>query len=155
MTNAILINLLARLEKIEYTHNYYMGFIANGLVYAYTTKTLTTGIKLDKASSKNGGGYSIRYSPTKAEKTDLINSGICEVICTEKFFLETVADSKYNKGEVFEKLVTEKMGLEWFKDNVRFDKGADIETNEIAYSVKFQKATIATEKTIINIENGK
>lgn len=155
MTNAILTSLIARLEKVEYTHNYIFGFAANGLIYFYETTRLVTGIKLDKASSKNGGGYSLRYKPTKEEKTTLVNSGICQVLCTVEFFLELVESTKYNKGEIFEKLVTEKFGLEWYKDNVRLDKGADIEYEKGVYSVKFEKATITTERTLANIESGK
>lgn len=155
MTNAILVNLISRLETVEYTHDYIFGFVLNGLVYSYNTNKLTYGIKLDRASSKCGGGYSLRYKPTKKECETLIASGICKVICTEKYFLDMVANSKYNKGEIFEKLVTESFGIEWFKDNVRLDKGADIETSENAYSVKFQSATIVTEKTLTNIENGR
>ena len=152
--NAILINLLARIEKIEYTNNYIFGFIYDGAVYAYETNALVTGIKLDKASSKNGGGYSVRYNPTKAEKENLIKSGICKMICSEIYFLETVKNSKYNKGEIFEKFITESKGVKWEKDNVRIDKGADIETAEGAWSVKFQKATILTESTLQRIESG-
>lgn len=155
MTNVILVNLISRLEKIEYTHNYIFGFVLNSLVYSYETVGLNTGIKLDRASSKCGGGYSLRYKPTKKELTALIASGICKVVCTENYFLDMVANSKYNKGEIFEKLITESFGIEWFKDNIRFDKGADIEINNKAYSVKFQGATIATENTITNIENGR
>ena len=156
MTNAIIINLLARLEKVEYTHNYYIGFIKNGLVYAYTrTSAPTTGLALEKASTEKGGGSTVvRYRPKEAEKQALIDSGICEVICTEAFFLEMVANSRYNRGEIFEKIITEKLGLEWKKDNLRLDKGADVETGGIAYNIKFQKSTIASEKVLLKIENG-
>lgn len=151
MNGSILISLIARYNRMAYTHNYVYGFIKNGLVYMMYGYGLTFGIKLDKASTKNGGGYSIRFSPTEAEKQAAINSGECEVICTEAAFLEMVKNSKYNKGEIFEKLITEKFGLVWEKDNVPFFKGADIETEEKAYSVKFQKATICTETTLNKI----
>ena len=111
MKNAILIYLIAEVAKIEYTHAYIMGFIYEGMVYSYETTGLNVGVKLDVAS--RGQGYSLRYKPAKAEKKALIESGICKVVCTEEYFLELKKSSKYNKGEIFEKLVTEAMGLEW------------------------------------------
>lgn len=148
---AILIALIARYESRAFTHNYIMGFIYKGAVYAVTTRGLSFGIKLDQASSKCGGGYSIRFAPTEAEKEALILSGQCELICSEEFFLATVASSKYNKGEIFEKLITERAGQVWEKDNVPFFKGADLTVNGTAYSIKFQKATICTESTLNKI----
>ena len=148
---AIMTNLLTRLEKVEYTHTYILGFTLGGSVYAYTGK-LHTGIKLDTAS--RGGGYSLRFKPTAKDKKAMLFSGCCEMVCSEKYFNEVLESCKYNKGEVFEKLVTEKMGLVWYKDNIRLDKGADIETNGKAYSVKYQNATIVNEKTLANIEGG-
>lgn len=149
--NAILIALLARYASKAFTHNYIMGFIYKGVVYSMTCVGLTYGIKLDQASSKNGGGYSIRFAPTEADKKAAVESGQVEMVCSESYFKELVADSKYNAGEIFEKLMTEKAGQVWEKDNVPFYEGADLTTDGKAYSIKFQKATICTEKTLNRI----
>lgn len=151
MTNAILVNLISRYETVAYTHNYVFGFTYNGIIYYLEKAGLSFGIKLDRASSKCGGGYSIRYNPTKTEKKTLVESGVAKVLCTVAYFDDLKANSKYNKGEIFEKLITEKFGLEWEKDNVPFFKGADIETNGKAYSVKFEKATVCTESTLVKL----
>lgn len=151
MKNAILISLIARYESRAYAHTYIMGFIYKGVVYELVVHGLTFGIKLDKASSKCGGGYSIRFAPTEKEKEALVLSGAAKVVCSEEYFLELVKNSKYNKGEIFEKLMTEKTGQVWEKDNVPFYEGADLETEGIAYSIKFQKATICTESTLDRI----
>ena len=148
---AILISLISRYESRAYTHTYIMGFIYKGLVYSMTCTGLTFGIKLDKASSKCGGGYSIRFAPTEKEKEALVLSGAVELVCTEEYFLEAVKNNKYNKGEIFEKMMTEKAGQVWEKDNVPFYEGADLEANGTAYSIKFQKATICTESTLDRI----
>lgn len=150
---SMLINLISRCTALAYTHDYIMGFTYKGAVYKYTCLGLGAGIKLDRASSKNGGGYSLRYRPTKAEKRALIESGICELICSTNYFNELVKNSKYNRGEIFEKLIAESYGQEWYKDNVRFDKAADLTTSEKSYSIKFEKATICTEKTLLRIES--
>ena len=148
---AILIALIARYTSRAFTHNYIMGFIYKGAVYAMTCHGLNFGIKLDQASSKCGGGYSIRFAPTEAEKEAMVLSGRCELICSADFFLSEVASSKYNKGEIFEKMMTEKAGQVWEKDNVPFFAGADLTVNGIPYSIKFQKATICTESTLNKI----
>ena len=77
------------------------------------------------------------------------NAGL---LCSEKFFEEQVASTKYNKGEIFEKMVTEYFGQEWEKDNVPFTEDGDITVNGVAYQIKFQKATFCNEKSIANLE---
>ena len=57
-SNAILMNLISRYESVAYTNNYIYGFTYKSFVYYVETTGLKFGIKLDKASSKNGGGYS-------------------------------------------------------------------------------------------------
>ena len=153
MNTSIIINIISRLSVVEYTHNYINGFVFNGLVYYYETIGMNTEyLKLEKLPN---GYHTVKYRPNNTNKKDLINSGICKVLCTESLFNEMVKNSKYNKGEIFEKLLTEKFGLEWKKDNIRVDKGADIETEEKSYSVKFEKARVIDENVLINIECGK
>ena len=149
-SNVILMNLISRYESVAYTNNYIYGFTYKSFVYYIETTGLKFGVKLDKASSKNGGGYSIRYNPTKAVKEDLINSGVAKVLCTKDFFNTEKANSIYNRGEIFEKLITEKNGQKWVKDTVPFYEGADLTTDK-AWSIKFEKATICTEKTLNRI----
>ena len=149
LMNAMLINLIARYNSIAFTHNYIMGFAYKGNIYAAKTVGLSFGIKLDRASSKNGGGYSIRFNPSVEEKKAMIKSGMVELICSQEYFDNMHANSKYNKGEIFEKIITERAGQVWVKDNVPFYAGADLTVNEIAYSIKFEKATICTETTLI------
>ena len=153
MISPVLISLVSRYNVLAFTHNYIMGFTYNDGIYVYNAVGLGAGIVLDKASSKCGGGYSLRYKPTKATKQALVESGECRLICSKDYFTEMVENSKYNKGEIFEKLITESYGQKWEKDNVPFFRGADLTANNIAYSIKFEKATICTEKTILKCES--
>lgn len=57
-------------------------------------------------------------------------------------------DSKYNRGEIFEKMVTELNGQEWEKDNVPFTDDGDLTVDGIAYQIKFEKATFTSEKQL-------
>ena len=103
--------------------------------------------KLDKAS--RGAGYALRFCPNAQQKLFLMTSA--KVLCSAKFFNEQVANSKYNKGEIFEKLVTEHFGQVWEKDNVPFTEAGDIEVDGIAYQIKYQKATFCNEKSLANL----
>lgn len=148
---AIKIFMIEKYNRNAYTHNYIYGFSMYGNIYYYILTGLQF-IKLDKQSSKNGGGYSLRYKPTKKEKENIIKSGICKILCSEDYFKNVVENSKYNKGEIFEKMITEKYGQIWEKNNVPFYKGADLTTDNIAYSIKFEKATICTENTLMKLK---
>ena len=77
-----------------------------------------------------------------------------QVLCSEKYFNELVAESKYNNGEIFEKLVTERFGQTWKKDDIPFTDAGDIEVEGVPYQIKFQKATFCNEKSIANLEKG-
>ena len=148
---AIKIFMIEKYNRNAYTNNYIYGFSMYGNIYYYILTSLHF-IKLDKQSSKNGGGYSLRYKPTKKEKENIIKSGICKILCSEDYFKNAVENSKYNKGEIFEKMITEKSGQVWEKDNIPFYKGADLTINNIAYSIKFEKATICTENILNKLE---
>jgi hypothetical protein len=150
MTNTTLFyNLINRYNAVAYTHNYIWGFSYMGNIYmAITTAEVMPFIcKLDKAS--RGAGYALRFCPNMAQKLTLMAGA--QVLCSEKYFDELVSESKYNKGEIFEKLVTEFFGQVWEKDNIPFTEAGDISVKGIAYQIKFQKATFCNEKSIANL----
>ena len=151
MTNLTLFaNLINRYNALAYTHNYIFGFAYEGNIYVLTTTSeiLPYILKLDVAS--RGAGYSLRFKPVKAQKVFMLNNS--EILCSEKYFNEIVKNSPYNNGEIFEKLITEKFGQKWIKDNVPFTKAGDIEVNGISYQIKFEKATFTNEKSLAKFE---
>lgn len=147
--NAMTVSLVNRYNSIAFTHNYIMGFTYKGNVYAVKQVGLSFGIKTDRASSKNGGGYCLRYYPTADERRAIVESGTAELICSKEWFDGYHAASHYNKGEDFERIITERAGQEWVKDNVPFFKGADLTIDGVPYSIKFEKAMICMESTLI------
>ena len=142
--------MIDRYNAVAYTHNYIWGFTYKKVVYmAITTAEVMPYVcKLDKAS--RGAGMALRFCPNAQQKLALMPNA--ELLCSKKFFEETVAASKYNKGEIFEKMVTEHFGQVWEKDNVPFTEDGDITVEGIAYQIKFQKATFCNEKSIANLE---
>lgn len=150
MTNITLhAHMINRYNELAYTHNYIWGFALDGVVYMATTGSdLMPYITcLDKAS--RGQGYSLRFKPNKEQKMLLMPHA--EPLCSLKFFEELFANTKYNRGEIFEKLVTEKFGQVWVKDNIPFTKAGDIEVDGVAYQIKFQKATFTNEKALADL----
>ncbi len=151
MNATIFHNLINRYNKISYTHNYIFGFTYKGNVYACfeTAAILPYILKLDKAS--RGCGFSIRFKPDTAQKLLLLKKS--EVICSVKFFEDMTANSIYNRGEIFEKLITETWaGIEWEKDHLTFVEAPDVEIDGIGYQIKFEKATFTNEKSLLSLE---
>lgn len=140
-------SLINRYNELSYTHSYIYGFFFKGAVYMVKAdaEIMPYILKLDKAS--RGAGYSLRFCPTMDQKVLLLSKG-AKVLCSKEFFENSVADSKYNKGEIFEKLVTEHFGQVWEKDNIPFTEDGDITVNHVAYQIKFEKATFTNEKTL-------
>ena len=133
-----------------FTRHYIMGYRFAGMVYFTICESEIVDLvtKLDKAS--RGQGYALRYKPTKGQKAILMAENMT-ALCSVKFFDDMVAESKYNKGEIFEKLVTEYFGQEWEKDSVPFTEAGDIEVNGIAYQIKYESATFTNEKTMASL----
>ena len=151
MTNtALFMNLIDRYNAVAYTHEYIWGFEYKGNIYMSITDSSAMAYvcKLDKAS--RGCGMALRFCPTTDQKLALMAGA--QVLCSKKYFEEVYAASKYNRGEIFEKMVTEYFGQVWEKDNVPFTEDGDITVEGIAYQIKFQKATFCNEKSIANLE---
>lgn len=135
-----------------YTNNYIFGYTYNGNI-CYTVATaeiIPFIVTLEKASRNDG--FAIRYKPNSDIKAKLMALN-CTVICTQKEFDDMCKNSRYNRGEIFEKIVHEFHGKKWTKDNRKFTNSGDININGIEYQIKFSKATFINEKTIKNMQN--
>ena len=142
--------LINEYNRLAYTHEYILGFAYKGVVYAVhvTADVLPYVCRLDKVS--RGQGYSLRFKPTNAQKVMLIAKG-AEVVCSLDYFIATVEENPYNKGEIFEKMETEKAGQTWTKDNVPFTIDGDLTVDGIAYQIKYEGATFTNEKTLAKL----
>ena len=152
MNTSLFMALIDRYNLKAFTHMYIWGFEYKGNIYmAITDKSMLPFVcKLDMAS--RGAGYALRFCPTAEQKIFLLSKG-AEVICSSEYFKTEVASSIYNNGEIFEKLVTEKFGQVWEKDNLPYTEGGDIEIDGVAYQIKFQKATFTNEKSLARMMN--
>lgn len=145
----LLAHMINQYNKIAYTHNYIWGFTLDHVVYMTTTTSEIMPYVTCLDKSGRGEGVSLRFKPDKEQKMLLMMGA--EPLCSEAYLEELFATTKYNRGEVFERLVTEKFGQVWVKDRIPFTQAGDIEINGVAYQIKFQKATFTNEKTLANL----
>ena len=138
-------------NSVSYTHEYMFGFRHAGNIWMVkvTSEILPFVLALDKAS--RGAGYALRFKPNRAVKAELLAHG-ATLVCSEELFEELFADSIYNRGEIFEKLVTEMFGQTWEKDNVPFTDDGDLTVDGIAYQLKFEKATFINEAQMMRMQ---
>ena len=143
--NALFKEMVEFYNRKAFTHNYIFGIIFQGNVYMVKTSSamLAYVLKLDKAS--RGAGMQLRFKPNNAIRAMLLAEG-ATLICSVKFFEELVKASKYNKGEIFEKLVTEYFGQTWEKDSVPFTDDGDLTVDGTVWQIKFESASFINEK---------
>lgn len=133
----------------SFTHNYMFGYVFKKTVYltVTTSEVLSEVTMIDKAGHNEG--LALKFKPTVEQKLMLmsINS---EPICSKQYIEDLFKESKYNRGEIFEKIITEKFGQKWVKDNIPYYEDGDITVDGISYQIKFQNATFLTEKGMAN-----
>lgn len=148
--NGLLNRLIAYYNATSFTHHYAFGFNYKGTVYACFCESnmLESICKLDKASSKNGGGYSLRFQLTMAIRDYMLNVCDSVALCSYDEFKARKASNKYNWGENFEMLMAEKYGCTWKKDNRKYTDYADMYIDNKPYQLKYYKASFITENQI-------
>lgn len=151
MNTALLNAMIDRYNAFAYTHNYLYGFYYKNLVHMVrtTAETMPYILKIDKAS--RGGGYSLRFCPTADQKIFLMSLGGSTILCSKSFFEQTCKENRYNQGENFERMVFEYYHLPWTKNNTCFTKAGDIVIDDVAYQIKFERATFTNEKILARI----
>lgn len=151
MNTTIFNKLINDYNETAYTHEYMFGFADRDNIWLCigNADLLPYVCTLDMAS--RNGGYALRFKPNKAQK-ELLKTQKTFVLCSVKAFNEQVENSKYNRGEIYEKIVTEFFGQVWEKDNIPYTEAGDIEVDGIAYQIKFEKATFINEKSLARIK---
>lgn len=129
-------------------HKYLVGFTyQNNLYYTiYAGMIADDMLKLDRAAASKGGMAKIRVRVSAKLKAMLVHGGKAIRLGSEE--LLNTAD-KYNMGERFERIVTEKLtGEAWVKDSVPFNVAGDIRLNGEEVQVKFDGAELTNERTL-------
>lgn len=138
--------LTATYNKNAAAHIYYFGFIFAGLLYAVTGMTfeeLSAYFKNDRASTAKGGFRKVRIKATTADLKALLPKAV--LLGTADLLL----DEKWNKGEMFEKVITETFTTEkWVKDSVPFFVAGDVEINGEQVQIKLNGAELTNERIL-------
>ena len=131
------------------SHVYALGFIRGGNLYAVKLSfaELSRFFKLDRASSKRGGFAKIRIKLSSADRAEL--SETAELLGAESLL---TADPAHNKGENFERELTERWTAEtWVKDSVPFYVAGDIRVDGVEVQVKLDGAELTNEKLLARL----
>ena len=127
-------------------HVYALGFVHGGNLYAQKLSfaELSRFFKLDRASSKRGGFAKIRIKLTAKDRAEL--SATAELLGAEDLLMK---DAAHNKGENFERELTERWTAEtWVKDSVPFWMAGDIRVAGEEIQIKLDGAELTNEKLL-------
>jgi len=120
---------------------YILGFIVKGMLYMVNMAEIPSDfLKLEKASRNQGVNLRLRISAEQRKNL------VAQAICLGTIDLLTA--TAYNKGENFEKVVTEYYGQEWKKDTVPFYMDGDININGEKVQIKLDSATLTNTKQL-------
>ena len=133
-------------HKFSAADFYIIGFELDGYIYAVKQKRIYSKyLKIDRESTKNGGSNILRLILTKKQKRALIKK-LLPIADIEEM------ENAKNRGEWFESLIHKIYGQSYKKDSVRFDKRGDIEIDGAQVQLKYERATVANERTIKKIK---
>jgi len=133
-------------NKNSAAHTYYFGFVLAGLLYVVAGMTFTelsAYFKMDRASTAKGGFAKIRIRANTAALAALLPAA------TLLGSADLLNDPHWNKGEMFEKIITERYTAEqWVKDSVPFFKAGDARINGEEVQIKLNGAELTNEKIL-------
>lgn len=127
-------------------HTYALGFHKKNDLYVklMSFAELSRYFKLCRASSKRGGYAKVRICLSAADR-DFLTAG-AELLGSVDLLTK---DSAHNKGENFERELTERWTSEtWAKDSVPFWVAGDIRVNGVEIQIKMDGAELTNERTL-------
>lgn len=142
--------MIAFYHDTAFTDCYMMGFENNGNLYNVTLKwdEFRAALKYDRAAASKGGMLKIRVKPAAA----LLNKWARRAVKVG-IAAELTEDKKHNRGENYERIITEKLcGEQWEKDSIPYTDAGDVIYNGVSYQVKFFGAELTNAKTYENMK---
>jgi hypothetical protein len=133
-------------RKYSVADSYILGFVVDKMLYMLEVAEIAPRFLNVEEASRNQG-ENLRLRLRKAHKASLMKKN---PICLGS--ADCLNAEKYNKGEIFEKLVTEYFGQTWKKDTVPFYKDGDITVDGKKIQIKLDSATLMNTKQIKNIK---
>ena len=139
-------SMIATYRRYSVADSYILGFIFDKMLYMIEVdEIMPRFLNVEEASRNQGENLRLRLK--KAHKAQLMKKA---PICLGS--ADCLNDSKYNKGEIFEKLVTEYYGQTWQKDTVPFWVQGDINLNGEEVQIKLDSATLMNTKQVAKLK---
>jgi hypothetical protein len=139
-------NMIKTYRQFSAADNYILGFVYEKMLYMVrVAEIMPRYLNVEEASRNQGENLRLRLK--KKHKEQLMKKA---PICLGS--ADCLNDSKYNKGEIFEKLVTEYYGQEWKKDTVPFWVQGDINLNGEEVQIKLDSATLMNTKQVAKLK---
>jgi len=140
--------MIKNYRKFSAAEAYALGFVYDHKLYvAYVDEIAPRYIRVERESSKKGGKQKLQLRLTKPYMAQLMRKG-AECLGSEELLI-----GDYNKGVEFERLISERNGIEYRgKDSVGFWVAGDVEINGKQVQVKMNGAQIVVENTLENLK---
>lgn len=136
-------------RKASAADKYIIGFTYKHEIFMAEVKEIMPRFLSVEKASRNRG-ESLRLRINKALKEQLLRNATCVSLGSDS----QLDQNKYNKGENFEKLVTEYFGQVWEKDNIPFWVQGDICVDGTEIQIKLDGATLLNTFQIEKIKKG-
>ena len=134
--------MIKHYRKHSAADSYILGFVENKMLYMVeVAEIMPRFLSVEQASRNQGENLRLRIK--KNLKQQLMKKN---PVCLGS--ADLLKADKYNKGEIFEKLVTEFFGQTWVKDTVPFWIQGDIEVDGKQIQIKLDSATLMNTKQI-------
>lgn len=137
--------MIRNYRKYSVADSYILGFVVKGDLYFTEVEEIAPRFLSVEEASRNQG-FNLRLRLKKNHKANLIKNATLIGSADD-----LVAD-KYNKGEIFEKIITEYFGQIWEKDTVPFYKDGDITVDGRKIQIKLDTATLTNTKQIARLK---
>lgn len=137
MDKMVMINAYRKMSAAD---EYIVGYIYEHQIYFIVTPEIDDEyLAIEKASRNQGENLRLRMKSAQ-KKALMASNPVC--LGSE----DMLSAGKYNKGENFEKMVTEYFGQVWEKDTVPFWVQGDIRLNNKEVQIKLDSATLMNTK---------
>lgn len=138
--------MIKNYRKYSAADSYIVGFVLNKMLYFVEMAEIKPRFLNVEVASRNQG-ENLRLRIKKAQKESLMKKN---PICLGS--ADLLNEEKYNKGEIFERLVTEYYGQEWEKDTIPFWVQGDINVDGREVQIKLDSATLMNTKQIKKLQ---
>ena len=140
--------MIKNYRKFSAAECYALGFVYEHKLYvAMVDEIAPRFMRVERESSKKGGKQKLQLRLTKPFQLQLIRKG------AECIGDESLLQGDYNKGVEFERIISERNGVEYRgKDSVGFWVAGDVIVNGKQCQVKLNGAQIVVENTLENLK---